>query len=593
MWGSGSGADIIERLAGFSIFCMHLREALEVLNEPADGPGFPVVLACGFSPLHLATFLTAHTRNRRNGEKVEVRTGLFDDLAGTLASCQANAAQGVFVLVEWPDLDPRLGLRQLGGWAPASVPEIVESARRKLESIETSLRGLARTCPLVLAPPLLDLPPLFFTRRQQLHPEAARLREFVSGFVTRSAEARIRVLDPNSLPSVPRFDLRGYLSTGFPYTLEFASVLAEHLANLLLPPAPKKGLITDLDDTLWRGILGEVGAANVHWDLNGKAQIHGIYQTLLQSLADAGVLIGIVTKNDPANVSEVLGRSDLLLSPRSVFPVEAGWGPKSESVARILRAWNIGEDAVVFIDDSPMELAQVASVFPSMTTMLFPTRETGAFWETLGLLRDLFGRSVISDEDRIRAESLRSGAELERVLESGGAGIDDFLAQAEAVMELVPLEPGDERALELVNKTNQFNLNGRRRTEAEWRRMLENSSAAAFAVSYRDKYGPLGKIAILAGEQTDEAVRLHTWVMSCRAFSRRIEFQCLKCLFEEYGCKRIELDFVATAKNGPLQEFVRVVSDASGTVTPASLAAASPALFHTVRGCVRLSHERT
>jgi len=104
--------------------------------------------------------------------------------------------------------------------------------------------------------------------------------------------------------------------------------------------------------------------------------------------------------------------------------------------------------------------------------------------------------------------------------------------------------------LELVNKTNQFNLNGRRYTEVEWRKQLEQPCGFAMAVSYEDKFGPLGKIAVLCGRHQDNVVHLDTWVMSCRAFSRRIEDRCLEILFEKFGVDdEILFQFERTSKN--------------------------------------------
>jgi FkbH-like protein len=108
--------------------------------------------------------------------------------------------------------------------------------------------------------------------------------------------------------------------------------------------------------------------------------------------------------------------------------------------------------------------------------------------------------------------------------------------------------------LELVNKTNQFNLNGRRYTEAEWRKQMEPPGAFVLAVSYEDKFGPLGKIAVLRGRHGDRTVDLSVWVMSCRAFSRRIEDRCLEILFERFGVDEIRFQFEATPKNGPASE---------------------------------------
>lgn len=569
---------------------MRLREALEVNNRAGEGAPFRCLLACGFTPLHLATFLKAYLRQQLSGRPVDLKTGLYEDLTGTLRAVKQGAHDGVVALLEWPDLDPRLGLRQLGGWSPSVVPEIVESARTRLAGLEQALHEAAENGPLVLSPPLLDLPPLFHSVRQQLHAYAAELEALIGTFLARVAERGIRVLNARQLPHT-RFDAAAYLGNGFPYQTDFASTLAGQLANLLVPASPKKGLITDLDDTLWRGILGDIGPASISWDLANKTQVHGVYQTLLQSFADAGVLVAAASKNDPANVQEALRRTDLLLAPESIFPVEAGWGPKSESVARILKTWNIGEDAVVFVDDSGMELAQVSAAFPAITTFQFPTREADACWELFGRLRDLFGKPMLAEEDRIRAASLRQSSVREQAIANDGGGMDEFLRQSRGVMRVEAVRPNDTRALELVNKTNQFNLNGRRWTEADWRRMLEDTRAVALAVSYEDKFGPLGKIGVLAGERAGDTLRLHTWVLSCRAFSRRIEHQTLRFLFDEYEISQIELNFEATPKNGPTQQFLAELVNSANVIHKDEFRERCPLLFHTVHSDIVL-HER-
>src|SRR6185295_4898361 len=103
-------------------------------------------------------------------------------------------------------------------------------------------------------------------------------------------------------PLATRLDVKSYVATGFPYRVVHASVLADLLARLLQPPVPKKGIITDLDNTLWLGILGEDGPGGVSWDLDHKSHMHGLYQQLLHSLAEAGTLIAAASKADPSVV---------------------------------------------------------------------------------------------------------------------------------------------------------------------------------------------------------------------------------------------------------------------------------------------------
>ena len=148
------------------------------------------------------------------------------------------------------------------------------------------------------------------------------------------------------------------------------------MARLLAPPAPRKGIVTDLDDTLWSGLAGEIGPEGVSWDLASHSQLHGLYQKLLAALAEEGVLIGVASKNDPAVVERTFEREDLLLRADRIFPVEAHWGAKSGSIERILRTWNISADSVVFVDDSAMELAEVAAAHPGMECLCSRRRTT-------------------------------------------------------------------------------------------------------------------------------------------------------------------------------------------------------------------------
>ena len=90
----------------------------------------------------------------------------------------------------------------------------------------------------------------------------------------------------------------------------------------------------------------------------------------------------------------------------------ANWGPKSRAVAEILKAWNIGADAVVFVDDNPMELSEVRTAFPAMTCLQFPKSDPAKVWSFLGELRDLFGKPVVLEEDRLRRSSLRAASEM-------------------------------------------------------------------------------------------------------------------------------------------------------------------------------------
>ena len=572
---------------------MTITEALRITQSvPRDARPFAVTLACGFTPLHLQTFLAAHLQQTLADRKVRITPGLYGNLVGTLETISdASPPDGLVIALEWPDLDPRLDYRGAGSWSVTAVNDIVASAQTMLHRIANALLRIPAGPRIALSLPTLALPPLFHAPGWQASQHELALEADVIRVAADIAQAgRIAVINSQRLaeesPAAGRLDLKSDLYTGLPYTIEHADRLASQLALALVPPAPKKGIISDLDDTLWSGIAGEVGPDALGWDLASHAQLHGLYQKLLASLADSGTLIGIASKNDPAVVAKAFERKDLLLHPEQVFPIEVHWNAKSGSVARILEAWNIAADSVIFVDDSPMELAEVAAAHPGIECVLFPRNDYQAGLAMLRQLRDRCGKERVSKDDALRLESIRQGVAF-REQTSGGAAPESFLEQIGAVVTFDFAAAAEPRVLELVNKTNQFNLNGGRYTQADWQKLVSSPGALLAAVSYEDKFGPLGTIGVVAGQLGGRTLVIETWVMSCRAFARRIEHQTLKMLFETTGASEIDFRFTPTAKNGPLRDFFATLlgeePQSEFRLTRSQFELRCPALYHEVR----------
>jgi FkbH-like protein len=541
---------------------MTLLDALKIVKQPCpeNAAHLVVSLACGFTPLHMETFLGAWLRRNFPAVRVEIRTGLFGDLEGNLERLPDALTDAVAAVIEWPDIDPRLGIRNLGGWRATDLSDILNCAERRIVHLEQVLRCLARGVICVCSLPTQPLPPLFPHRPHQSGAMELRLRQLVAGLGAAVAESpHVRVVSAQELeetsPSRDRLNVRSEILSGFPYTLPHASALARLLADLIHDPVPKKGLITDLDDTLWSGVLGEVGVDNVSWGLEGNSLGQGLYQQLLASLASTGVLIAVATKNDAALVDRAFERKDLLLAKSQIFPFEVHWSRKSASVERILKTWHIAADSVVFVDDSAMEVAEVQAAFPEIECRLFPKNDAAALWTLLRELRALFGKSLPLEEDTLRLDSIRRSALAQDAEALAGDSPEAFLKEARGVVELCYGRTADPRSFELINKTNQFNLNGRRIGESEWIRYLSEDDSFLLSVHYEDKYGRLGKIATMLGKCQAHRLVIDFWVMSCRALSRRIEHQCLKYLFDNVGAKDLVFDYRPTERNGPLREF--------------------------------------
>jgi FkbH-like protein len=576
---------------------VQFTDAIKIIREhsSADLPLCQVRLVTGFSPLHLRTFLQAHLQLRMTARRVAVSTDVYGDAIGALTRLQSSdadiGADMCAIALEWPDLDPRLGFRQLGGWGYKELADIVADLPSKLVSVRESLERLPNHMPVALSLPTLKLPPVFHTPSWQLSEAEIRLRQ-ASDAVALWAVGRpnLRLARAHSEPTDERssqaFDFKGELTAGLPYTIAYADQLALSFAQLLGPAPAKKGLITDLDDTLWAGIAGEVGADTVSWDLDRKTQLHGLYQQLLRALADQGVLIGAASKNEVETVDAVFRRTDIVLPRDCIFPIEANWNAKSESVTRILETWNVHADSVVFVDDSPSELAEVKAAHPTMECIRFDGQDYGAVHSLLYRLRDFFAKQTITQEDGLRRQSLRAGTVFRKGAKQAGASQENFLRDAEAKITLDFDAGQNPRCLELVNKTNQFNLNGARYNDKEWHDSLGHPNAFAVSASYRDKYGPLGVIAVLAGRSSGSAATVNTWVMSCRAFGRRIEYQCLKAILDRFAAEEIRFEFSPTARNEYFREFAEPFlgkkPDSPFSISRAVFLEKCPSLYHEV-----------
>ncbi|MEZ5512885.1 MAG: HAD-IIIC family phosphatase [Steroidobacteraceae bacterium] len=542
---------------------MNVKDALTAIRSgPRDGKPFNVRLACGFTPLHLSTLLNARLQLAFPTRKVTVEIGVFGDLLGTIKATDASSCDALCVVLEYGDLDPRLGYREARRWGPAVAAELADVVAERLQHLANAVVAAARTVTVAIAGPTLQPAPLFHTTPWQASSQLLAVEREIANCLNRVGSVPgIAVANSHWLRSTadaaPRHDIRSDLVTGFPYSVAHADRVAECLGALVAPPMPRKGLITDLDDTLWSGIVGDVGEEAVSWDLAAKTHHHALFQTLLAALSEEGVLLAIASKNSAEVAAGALHRPDMLVDPSKLFPQEINWNAKSLSVGRILSRWNIGPEAVVFVDDSEYELAEVKAAYPQIECVQFPTRDPDAVVDTLWDLRRMFGRQHLSAEDALRSSSIRQAAKFELARDQSGSG-GGFLANVDALIEF-DFRPAatDKRSLELVNKTNQFNLNGTRLTESDWRQMHARTNAWSVVVSYTDRFGPLGKVAVLAGVASDGNIRIETWVLSCRAFSRQIEQQCLRALFMEFpDIHTASLSYGKTPRNGPIKAFL-------------------------------------
>jgi FkbH-like protein len=575
-----------------------LLEALEIIKKNRMMHQEKILagaLYSGIASLHLKTFFHSFLCDLSPNHRITLREGRYGDLLGSLLELLSEDVDLEFVAIvmEWEDLDLRLGLRSLQGWSIHSYEDILASVRSKVPLFSDCIKRLTEKTKVILSLPSSPFLPLYFSARRSeniwenaLKNKIYSLRESLlplKNFFLVNQE--IFMMD-SGFPR--RYSVESHLACGFPYSLEFSVILAQALAELALPPAPLKGIVVDLDETLWKGILGEDGIEGVSWDLDRNSHMHGVFQAFLQSLAESGILVGVASKNDPTLVEELFSKRETPLRRDAFFPLMAGWGRKSVSIRKILEAWNVSADAVVFVDDSPLEIEEVSAEFPQLRTFLFPNKNAEEILNLIYTLRDLFGKETLSQEDSIRLTSLKQREEFAALSASGGENYEELLRRSLPRITLCTLSGGeDARAFELLNKTNQFNMNGMRCTETEWKALRARESGFVVVASYEDRFGLLGKIAVFAGYREGSRVSLSHWVMSCRAFGRRIEHAMLRYIFQKYDVDEVCLQYSPTARNAPFFEFAKesgmVEEEGVMRVERARFVERCPALYHEVK----------
>jgi FkbH-like protein len=350
---------------------------------------------------------------------------------------------------------------------------------------------------------------------------------------------------------------------------------------------PAKCIVVDLDNTLWGGVLGDDGPAGVKLGDEYPGNVFKDFQALLLGYRRRGFLLAIASKNNEDAVLEMLANhSDMLLRREHFAAIAADWNPKADQLRRIAQTLNIGLDALVFVDDNPVERAHIRAELPMVHVVEMPESPLGY----AAALRDvaLLDRLRTSSEDRARAEMVRSDAD-RRSAEVTAGSIDDFLRGLQMTVEVGQADATTlDRVHQLINKTNQFNLTTTRYSLDEVRRLAESAEARVAWLRLADRYGDLGLVCVGIVRRTDErAWEIDTLLMSCRVMGRQVETAFLAYLGElvrEAGGNLLRGAFLPTAKNQsvatfyPAQGFTDVTGETSSTTRRYELALSADAL---------------
>ncbi|HVN26448.1 MAG TPA: HAD-IIIC family phosphatase [Candidatus Paceibacterota bacterium] len=355
------------------------------------------------------------------------------------------------------------------------------------------------------------------------------------------------------------FDLRGLYAFDIPFTHEFMAILAEEWFAYVRAATGglKKCIVLDLDNTLWGGVVGELGATGIALgpDYPGNAFVG--FQRALLDFHNRGMILAVNSKNNPEDVAEVFAKNPhMVLKEKHFADIRTNWNEKADNIREIANELNIGLDSMVFIDDDPVQRELMRLRVPEVTVPEFsvPPEDYAGFLYGLTILH----QPTLTAEDREKGRMYAEERQRKTVLAST-KDIASYIAELGITMKISP----NDRALiprlaQLTQKTNQCNATTRRYTEDDIARFMDEG-ATVVAGTVSDKFGDYGTVILVIvrpdmpkkGEAT-----LDTFLMSCRVMGRGIECRFLDHIARKLagsGVAKLHASFVPTAKNKPAE----------------------------------------
>ena len=346
-----------------------------------------------------------------------------------------------------------------------------------------------------------------------------------------------------------------------PYTTLWFEECGRHVAGLLDAYAgrTRKVLVCDLDGTLWGGILGEDGPSGIALGEDGVGKCYRDLQRQIKTLLENGALLALTSKNNRTEVDDVFtGHPMMILQPEDFVATRVGWGDKVSSLVAISEDLSLGLDSFVFLDDNPVERAMISENLPTVAVPDFPTRpELLLEWFVDEVAFPYFPRVRVLDSDRNKTAQYQ--ARNERISEAESVvDLDAFIERLEIQLDIrTDDEFSVERAAQMTQKTNQFNLTTKRCTPDQIKAWMDSNDHAVFTLAYQDRFGDEGIVglAVIALSTADIPV----FLLSCRIIGRKVERSLLRCI-EEFAVQNdlteIKCLFVPTEKNSVSAEFL-------------------------------------
>ena len=337
----------------------------------------------------------------------------------------------------------------------------------------------------------------------------------------------------------------------------FSFTALPHVADALSAAAigllgkARKVLVLDLDNTLWGGVVGDDGLEHIELGPETpEGEPFTTFQRYLLGLKRRGIVLAVCSKNHDEIARQPFRKHRaMILHETDIACFAANFDDKPTNLVQIAESLNVGVDALVFVDDNPVERALVRQELPEVLTIELP--DNPALFATALDAARVFPLSRLTEDDMRRTDSYVSRAVTARAMESV-SDMDGFLAGLEAQAIIEPVGPDNiDRIAQLLAKTNQFKLNPKVFSTSELTERKDDVIALRLVDSLQD-YGIVAVAVLNPVLELDNTLVIENWVMSCRVFSRRLEYVMHDLVSERAAQARvgsIRLRYVASGRN--------------------------------------------
>ena len=549
--GAGAAAFVVSRYEKLREKIPLVRYRLAILRSFTVEPAVPLLRAAAFA----------------SGIDLTVQLGDFNaypqEILDEQSLLYSFAPDGVILAVRTADLAPDLW-NQYPDLSPEAVAEAVQRVSRSFEQWIQAFRKRSSAALIVHSLEQPARPSTGLLDAQSGHSQSATIQQINQELRrTASAHRGVYLLDYDAL--VARYgrlrwhDERKWLTARMPITADQLIHLSREWLRFVVPLAGKtaKVLVVDLDNTLWGGVIGEDGMAGIQIGAEYPGAAYLALQRALLDLARRGILLAICSKNNLDDAMEALqNHPAMLVRPSDFAAMRINWHDKALNLREIAAELNVGVDALAFVDDNPMEREQVRAALPQVTVIDLPPDPL----EYAATVRDApaFQRLVLSDEDQQRTELYAAQRERSQAQQSFQSK-EDFFRYLELEAEIAPVEPATlARVAQLTQKTNQFNLTTRRRTEQQIAELAARAGWQVLTIRLRDRFGDHGLVGVAITCDDAGTCDIDTFLLSCRVIGRTVETAFLSYVVRSAagrGCQRLSGCFLPTKKNAPARDF--------------------------------------